>query len=50
MSDRLAEFFRQRYEYEATRRDELTGAVALPLGVLSVLGGALVAALNSISH
>ena len=48
MSDHLTEFCRQRYDYEASRRGELTGAIALPLGVLSVLGGALVAALKDL--
>ena len=48
MSDHLNEFCRQRYDYEAQRRGELTGAVAMPVGVLSVLGGALFAILKDL--
>lgn len=48
MSDHLTEFCRQRYDYEAQRRGELTGAVAMPVGVLSVLGGALFAILKDL--
>ena len=48
MADHLTEFCQERYDYEATRRSELTGAVALPVGVLSVLGGALVAVLKGL--
>lgn len=48
MADHLTEFCQERYDHEASRRSELTGAVALPLGVLSVLGGALVAVLKEL--
>lgn len=33
------EFLRQRYEFELDRKDKLTAALALPVGVLTVLGG-----------
>lgn len=48
MSDHLATFCQERYDYEASRRAELTGAIAIPIGVISVLGGALVAILNGL--
>ena len=48
MSDHLTKFCQERYDYEALRRGELTGAVAVPIGVLSVLGGALVAVLKDL--
>ncbi len=48
MSDHLVQFCQERYDYEASRRGELTGAVAVPIGVLSVLGGALVAVLKDL--
>src|SRR5437867_3886209 len=35
-------FAQERYDYEASRRGELTGALALPLGIVSALLGGLV--------
>ena len=48
MADHLSDFCQERYDYEASRRGELTGAVAIPIGILSVLGGALVAILKDL--
>ena len=36
-------FFKDRYEFELDRKEKLTAALTLPVGVLSVLGGAVVA-------
>ena len=48
MGDQLNEFCRQRYDHEAARRGELTSAVALPMGALTVLLGALLALVKDI--
>lgn len=37
----LHQFNKEHYFYEANRRHQLTGALAIPVGVLTVLGGAL---------
>lgn len=42
MHNDLSNFFRERYDYEALRRSELNGALAMPAGVLSVLIGSIV--------
>ena len=38
-----SEFLKDRYDYELDRKDKLTAALALPVGVLGVLGSAGVA-------
>jgi len=38
-----SEFVKDRYDYELDRKDKLTAALALPVGVLEVLGSAGVA-------
>lgn len=43
------EFLKARYDFELDRKDELTGALALPVGVLSGLGGLLMAMVRSFS-
>jgi hypothetical protein len=37
----LHQFNKEHYFFEANRRHQLTGALAIPVGVLTVLGGAL---------
>ena len=37
------DFLKDRYDYELQRREQLTAALTLPFGVLTVLGGAMVA-------
>jgi len=39
---RLREFYKTHYERELTRKTELTAALSIPLGIISVLVGALV--------
>lgn len=43
-------FLKDRYDYELLRREQLTAALALPVGILSVLGGATVAMARSFSY
>ena len=43
-------FVKGRYDYELSRREQLTAALALPVGALSVLGGAVVAMARSFSY
>ncbi len=43
-------FIKDRYDYELLRREHLTEAVSLPVGVLSILGGAIVAMVRSFSY
>ncbi|MDO8681123.1 MAG: hypothetical protein Q7R30_21605 [Acidobacteriota bacterium] len=43
-------FFKDRYDYELLRREQLTAASALPVGILSVLGGAMVVMARSFSY
>jgi hypothetical protein len=45
-----SDFFRDRYDYELRRREELTGALSMPVGVLTVLGGAMAAMARSFSY
>ncbi len=40
-------FLKNRYDFELDRKEKLTAALTLPVGVLSVLGGALIAMLIS---
>jgi hypothetical protein len=41
------DFLKERYDFELDRKDKLTAALALPVGVLTVLGGLGTAMLNS---
>lgn len=43
-------FLKDRYDYELLRREQLTAALALPVGILSALGGAVVAMARSFSY
>lgn len=45
-----SDFFRDRYDYELRRREELTGALSMPISVLTVLGGAMGAMARSFSY
>ena len=45
-----ADFLKDRYDYELQRREQLTTALTLPVGVLTVLGGAMVAMARSFSY
>ena len=44
------DFLKDRYDYELLRREQLTDALTLPVGVLTVLGGAMVAMARSFSY
>lgn len=44
------DFLKDRYNYELQRREHLTAALTLPVGVLTVLGGAMVAMARSFSY
>lgn len=44
------DFLRNRYDYELQRKEQLTTALTLPVAVLSVLGGAIVAMGRSFSY
>ena len=37
------DFLKDRYDYELQRREQLTAALTLPVGVLTILGGAMAA-------
>lgn len=41
---------KERYDFELLRREQLTSALALPVAVLSALGGALIAMTRSFSY
>ena len=41
---------KSRYDYELQRREQLTAALTLPVGVLTVLGGAMTAMARSFSY
>ncbi len=43
------EFLKERYDFELDRKDKLTAALALPVGVLTVLGGIGATMLRSFS-
>lgn len=45
-----ADFLKDRYDYELRRREELTDALTLPVGVLTVLGGAMATMARSFSY
>jgi hypothetical protein len=45
-----SDFLKDRYDYELRRREELTGALSMPVGVLTVLGGAMAAMARSFSY
>ena len=45
-----ADFLKDRYDYELQRREQLTSALMLPVGVLTALGGAMVAMARSFSY
>ena len=44
------DFLKDRYDYELRRREQLTAALTLPVGVLTVLGGAMAAMARSFSY
>ncbi len=44
------EFVKDRYDFELDRKEKLTAALTLPVGVLSVLGGALTAMARSFTY
>ena len=44
------DFLKDRYDYELQRREQLTSAITLPVGVLTVLGGAMAAMARSFSY
>ena len=44
------DFLKSRYDYELQRREQLTAALTLPVGVLTVLGGAMTAMARSFSY
>jgi len=44
------DFLKDRYDYELQRREQLTAALTLPVGVLTILGGAMVAMARSFSY
>jgi hypothetical protein len=44
------DFIKNRYDYELQRKEQLTSALTLPVAVLSVLGGAIVAMARSFSY
>ena len=41
------EFLKERYDFELQRREQLTSALTLPVGVLSGLGGLMIAMVRS---
>ncbi len=43
-------FLKNRYDFELDRKEKLTAALTLPVGVLSVLGGALIAMVRSFTY
>jgi len=44
------DFLKNRYDYELQRKEQLTAALTLPVGVLTVLGGAVVAMARTFSY
>ena len=44
------DFLKDRYDYELQRREQLTAALTLPVGVLTILGGAMAAMARSFSY
>jgi hypothetical protein len=49
LENRLSDFYKEHYFNELKRREELTGRVTLPLGILSILIGSIVAAFREIN-
>lgn len=45
-----AEFLKGRYDFELDRKDKLTAALTLPVGVLGGLGGVLVAMIRTFNY
>jgi hypothetical protein len=45
-----ADFYKSRYDYELDRKDKLTAALPLPVGLLTILGSAMVAMARSFSY
>ncbi|PYQ95605.1 MAG: hypothetical protein DMF95_09475 [Acidobacteria bacterium] len=43
-------FFKERYDFELQRKEQLTSAPTLPVGVLSGLGGLMAAMVRSFPH
>ncbi len=43
-------FLKERYDFELQRKEQLTSALTMPVGVLSVLGGALTAMARSFTY
>jgi hypothetical protein len=44
------DFLKDRYDYELQRREQLTDALTLPVGVLTILGGAMAGMARSFSY
>lgn len=44
----MHQFYKEHYFHEANRRHQLTSALAIPIGVLTVIGGALIIVAKSI--
>ncbi|HUE90037.1 MAG TPA: hypothetical protein VMO26_28485 [Vicinamibacterales bacterium] len=44
------EFLKNRYDYELQRKEQLTTALTLPVAVLSIFGGAMLAMARSFSY
>lgn len=49
LENRLSVFYKEHYFNELKRREELTGRITLPLGILSILIGSIVAAFREIN-
>jgi hypothetical protein len=45
-----SDFLKDRYDYELRRREDLTSALSMPVGVLTVLGGAMATMAKSFSY
>jgi ABC-type Na+ efflux pump permease subunit len=43
-------FIKSRYDFELQRREQLTTALTLPVGILGLLGGAIIAMARSFSY
>jgi hypothetical protein len=50
LEDRLRDFYKEHYFNELKRREELTGRITLPLGILSILIGSIVATFREINR
>ena len=44
------DYLKSRYDYELSRKEQLTGQLTLPVGVLGLLGSAIVAMSRSFSY